>query len=73
MDLGMNAHEASYNMGWSQGEKRNHRPGVGNPNVAHSYTKLQKVQEYGEFPGGPVVRTPHFHCRGPQFNPWSGN
>ena len=20
--------------------------------------------EPGEFPGGPVVRTPHFHCRG---------
>ena len=21
-----------------------------------------------EFPGGPVVRTPRFHCRGPRFN-----
>ena len=19
-----------------------------------------------------MVRTPHFHCRGPRFNPWSG-
>ena len=27
----------------------------------------------GEFPGGPVVRTLHFHCRGHGFNPWSGN
>ena len=26
-----------------------------------------------EFPGGPVVRTPRFHCRGPGFDPWSGN
>ena len=26
-----------------------------------------------EFPGGPVARTPHFHCRGPGFDPWSGN
>ena len=26
-----------------------------------------------EFPGGPVVRTPCFHCRGPGFDPWSGN
>ena len=26
-----------------------------------------------EFPGGPVVRTPPSHCRGPRFNPWSGN
>ena len=29
--------------------------------------------EMREFPGGPVVRTPHFHCRGHRFNPWSGN
>ena len=27
----------------------------------------------GDFPGGPVVRTLHFHCQGPGFNPWSGN
>ena len=26
-----------------------------------------------EFPGGPVVRTPHFHCQGPGFDPWLGN
>ena len=26
-----------------------------------------------EFPGGPVVRTLHFHCRGHRFDPWSGN
>ena len=25
------------------------------------------------FPGGPVVKTPSFHCRGPGFDPWSGN
>ena len=22
------------------------------------------------FPGGPVVKSPHFHCRGQRFNPW---
>ena len=27
----------------------------------------------GEFPDSPRVRTPHSHCRGPWFNPWSGN
>ena len=32
-----------------------------------------KKSTNGEFPGGPVVRTPHFHCRGPGFNPWLGN
>ena len=27
----------------------------------------------GDFPGGPVARTPSSQCRGPGFNPWSGN
>ena len=27
----------------------------------------------GDFPGGPVVKTPHFHCRGCRFDPLSGN
>ena len=31
------------------------------------------LRNYQEFPGGPVVRTPRFHCRGPGFDPWSGN
>ena len=27
-----------------------------------------------DFPGGPgVTKTPHFHCRGHRFHPWSGN
>ena len=26
-----------------------------------------------DFPGGPVVKTPRSQCRGPGFNPWSGN
>ena len=26
-----------------------------------------------EFPGSPVVRTPHFHCQGPWFDIWLGN
>ena len=28
---------------------------------------------YGDFPGGPVVKTLGFHCRGHEFDPWSGN
>ena len=28
--------------------------------------------EPGDFPGGPVVRTLHFHCREPGFHPWLG-
>ena len=27
----------------------------------------------GDFPGGPVVKTPRSQCRGPGFNPCSGN
>ena len=27
----------------------------------------------GDFPGGPVVKTPRFRCRGHGFHPWSGN
>ena len=26
-----------------------------------------------DFPGGPVVKTPCFHCRGHWFDPWLGN
>ena len=25
-----------------------------------------------DFPGGPVVRTPHFHSKAPRFDPWLG-
>ena len=31
-----------------------------------------KILHWG-FPGGPVGKTPHSQCRGPGFNPWSGN
>ena len=33
----------------------------------------QQETAIGDFPGGPVVKTPHFQCRGPGFDPWSGN
>ena len=26
-----------------------------------------------DFPKGPVVKTPDFHCKRHGFNPWSGN
>ena len=26
-----------------------------------------------DFPGGPVVKTPRFHCKGSGFDPWSRN
>ena len=27
----------------------------------------------GDFPGGPVAKTPGSQCRAPRFDPWSGN
>ena len=33
--------------------------------------RLENVRR--DFPGGPVVKTPHFQCRGCEFDPWSEN
>ena len=32
-----------------------------------------KERSKGDFPGGPVVKTPCFQCRGHRFDSWSGN
>ena len=34
---------------------------------------LLKGRDWGDFPGGPVAKTPCSQYRGPGFNPWSGN
>ena len=28
---------------------------------------------WGDFPGGPVVKIPHFQCQGHSFHPWLGS
>ena len=28
---------------------------------------------FGDFPGGPVAKTPQSQCRGPRYDTWSGN
>ena len=33
--------------------------------------KVFKTSDLGDFPGGPVVKTPCFHCLGHGFDPWS--
>ena len=38
-----------------------------------AFFSVSKNCGHWEFSGCPVVRTPHFHCPGPGFNPWSGN
>ena len=39
--------------------------------VWHLRTVIRKYR-LREFPGGPVVRPPRFHCRGPGFDPCRG-
>ena len=34
---------------------------------------VQNVKDLRDFPGGPVVKTPGFHCRGHGFDPCLGN
>ena len=43
------------------------------PKVEISSVDTRTGKVAGEFPGGPVVRTWHFDCGGPEFNPWSGS
>ena len=39
-----------------------------NPNVKGQIVKMVDR----DFPGGPVVKSPNFHCREHGFNPWLG-
>ena len=33
--------------------------------------RKEKKRKTRDFPHGPVVKTPHFHCRGSGLDPWS--
>ena len=35
--------------------------------------KNLKKKKIRDFPGHPLVKTPHFHCRGYRCDLWSGN
>ena len=35
--------------------------------------KNPATRKLGDVPGGPVVKTLNFQCRGHMFNPWSGD
>ena len=37
------------------------------------FEKLMKILKCWDFPGGPMAKTPSSQCRGPKFDPWSGN
>ena len=36
-------------------------------------TKASKSHNVGDFPRGQMAKTSHSQCRGPGFDPWSGN
>ena len=36
-------------------------------------SQLKKKNQFWEFPGGPVGKTPCSQFRGPGLDPWSGN
>jgi len=36
-------------------------------------SNITQKEKDRHFPGGPTVKIPHSQCRGPGFNPWSGN
>ena len=38
-----------------------------------SWVALLNYHLWGDFPGGPLGKTPRSQCRGPNFDPWSGN
>ena len=37
------------------------------------FCSFVKIQLGRDFSGGPAVKTPRSQCRGPRFDPWSGN
>ena len=43
--------------------------------IKYLVINLTEVQDLytRDFPGGPVGKTPCSQCRGPGFDPWSGN
>ena len=44
-------------------------------NFSFNMKKQNMIQKHikRDFPGGPVIKSLHFQCRGGRFNPWSGN
>ena len=41
--------------------------------IAQTKVEPEKRKKQEDFPGGPVLKTPCFHCRGRGFDPWSGS
>ena len=41
--------------------------------IQRSKKSINSKKRKRDFPGGPKTKTLHSQCRGPGFNPWSGN
>ena len=41
--------------------------------IQNNLKRGKKKKTLWDFPDGPVAKTLHSQCRGPRFNPWSGN
>ena len=39
----------------------------------NSETDSSRIRKLADFPAGPVAKTPHSQCKGPGFDPWTGN
>ena len=52
----------------------NHRHNLEKMAIAMT-SRVTSIKSYNhrDFPGCPVVRALHFHCRGHRFDSWSGN
>ena len=48
------------------------RPRIKEPSYT-VYPITASKQQRNNLPGGPVVKMPHFHCRGLRFDPWTRN
>ena len=66
---GQQTHEKMLNIANHQGSaNQNH-----NEILLHICQNGYHQKEHRDFPDGPLVKTPHFHCRGHGFHPLLGN
>ena len=49
------------------------RSNLGSEEVSKESSELNLRKVHETYPGGPVVKTPLFHCTWHGFNSWSGN
>ena len=69
--LHVSCSELTTHLGWSMTHvKQAHVTGL---TMCQFGTYRLKIIDFWDFPGGPVAKAPHSQCRGPRFDPGSGN